>query len=121
MLGILVALKGRGIHFMHGTHWGDDAPGALIGKYMLHFADGTSVKRPQVLGRDVLELHAEPPPPGDGNATMACRYNAQMVYLMPIQRIFRVTTCVIHIWRPKFSAWILFPLRKLNRPSSSRS
>ena len=72
MLGIPVAAKGQRIHFLHGTFWGQDTPATLIGKYVLHFADGTALEQPIVLGRDVLDTHAEPPPPGNGNARMAC-------------------------------------------------
>ena len=72
MLGIPMASKGQRIRLLHGTFWGQDAPGTAIGKYVLHFADGTTLERPLVLGRDVLDTHAEPPSPGDGNAKMAC-------------------------------------------------
>ena len=72
MLGIPVALKGRRIHLLHGTIFGGFDPlGTPIGKYVLHFADGTALERPLVLGRDVLDTRADPPPPGAANATMA--------------------------------------------------
>lgn len=77
MLGIPVALKGQRIRLLHGTFWGHDAPGTPIGKYVLHFADGTAIERPLVLGRDVLETKAEPPPPSSGNATVACDFKEQ--------------------------------------------
>jgi hypothetical protein len=82
MLGIPVALKGHRIHLLHGAMRGldapadkADAPGTPIGKYVLRFADGTALEKPIVLARDVLDIHAEPPVPGDGNARLGCDIN----------------------------------------------
>jgi hypothetical protein len=72
LLGIPVGVKGQRIRFLHGTFYGGFDPlNAPIGKYVLHFADGSALERPLIVGRDVLDTHADPPRPGDGGPAVA--------------------------------------------------
>jgi len=70
--GIRVGAKGGRVRFVQGVMWGmENRPGTPIGKYVLHYADGAVCERPLVLGRDALNWTAHPPPPGEGNPTVA--------------------------------------------------
>jgi hypothetical protein len=51
--GIKVRARGRVIHFLHGTQFGDDQS-PLIGSYVVHYADGSSETIPLVYGRNLL-------------------------------------------------------------------
>jgi tetratricopeptide (TPR) repeat protein len=70
--GIPLAAKAARIHFLQAVVWGnEDPPGMTIGKYVLHYADGSVLDRPLVLGRDVLDWHAASSPGSAGDPTAA--------------------------------------------------
>jgi hypothetical protein len=49
------------IHFLHAAIWGLDPVGTVIGKYVIHYADGTVDVKALVLGKDLLDWWTEPP------------------------------------------------------------
>ena len=70
--GIPLAAKAARIHFLQAVVWGnEDPPGMTIGKYVLHYADGSVLDRPLVLGRDALDWHALSVSSGVGDPTVA--------------------------------------------------
>jgi hypothetical protein len=55
--GILVGRHVQRLHFLHGTHW-HTRNGRIIGNYVLHYADGSSVVLPIRYGVDVVDWWA---------------------------------------------------------------
>jgi hypothetical protein len=59
--GLPVKGKLHRIHFLHAAIWGFDPVGTVIGKYVIHYADGTEEVKPLVLGKDLLDWWTQPP------------------------------------------------------------
>jgi hypothetical protein len=59
--GLPIAKKCSRIHFLHAAIWGFDPPGTVIGKYVIHYADGAMDEKPLVLGKDALDWWTKPP------------------------------------------------------------
>jgi hypothetical protein len=51
---IRVEQRGRKLHFLHGTGW-SDPDGTVIGRYIIHFANGDQRQVPMILGADVYD------------------------------------------------------------------
>jgi hypothetical protein len=53
---IKVGQRGRKVHFLQGTGWvRTDPDGTVIGKYVVHFANGEQREIPIILGADVYD------------------------------------------------------------------
>jgi tetratricopeptide (TPR) repeat protein len=52
VLGIGVGQRGLRLHFLHGCGWPGNE-GDLVARYIIRYADGTSVEAPVVYGRDL--------------------------------------------------------------------
>jgi hypothetical protein len=52
--GIPINQKARRLHFLQGTHW-HPRDGALIGRYIVNYVDGTRVPIPIRYGQDVVD------------------------------------------------------------------
>jgi WD40 repeat protein/Flp pilus assembly protein TadD len=61
LTGIPVAGTWRRIHFLHGAIGAPNLTNTVIGKYVFHYADGTTQERPIVVGSDVLDWWKRPP------------------------------------------------------------
>ncbi|NOS71586.1 MAG: hypothetical protein HOP33_16880 [Verrucomicrobia bacterium] len=59
--GVPTLRKCGRVHFLHGVIRGYNPTNTVIGKYVFHYADGTSQERPLVLGKDVLDWWTLPP------------------------------------------------------------
>ena len=60
------------IHFLHGAVCAfNERLGTVLGKYILHYADGAIEERPIVIGEHVLDVCATPPKAGEGGPTVA--------------------------------------------------
>jgi WD40 repeat protein len=59
--GLPVNGKLHRIHLLHAAIWGFDPVGTVIGKYVIHYADGTEDVKPLVLGKDLLDWWTQPP------------------------------------------------------------
>jgi WD40 repeat protein/serine/threonine protein kinase len=70
VVGIPLEGKVLRINFLHGAIWGTGPAGTVIGKYVIHYADGSAQERPIVLGTDVLDWF-EKPPTGSGELRVA--------------------------------------------------
>jgi len=57
--GIPVNRKGRRLHFLQACGWSAE-PGAKLGKYVIHYADGQTRSAPILYGRNVLDWWARP-------------------------------------------------------------
>jgi WD40 repeat protein/serine/threonine protein kinase len=64
VIGLPVKGKVHRIHFLHSAIRGSDRTGTVVGKYVIHYADGTIDDRPLVLGNDVLDWWTKPPDSG---------------------------------------------------------
>jgi hypothetical protein len=60
--GLPTSRECRRVHFLHGAiRGGLDPAGTEIGKYVLHYADGTTEERALRLGKEVLDWTTDPP------------------------------------------------------------
>ena len=66
--GMRVGRRAAALHFLHGAAW-DTPEGTVIGRYLVHYADGETVEVPLVFGRNIrdwmayLRDRAKPPMP----------------------------------------------------------
>ena len=84
--GIPVGQHGRRLHFLHAAI-GIEEPGAVIGRYVVHTADGGRSELPIRYGQEVVDWIADPLP---APAPLVVAWTgASRMY--PVLRLFRTT------------------------------
>lgn len=84
--GIVVGQPARRLHFLHGTTE-EAPPGTLVGRYLVHTADGARCEIPIRYGQDLLACHADLPL--GATSPVVAWTGANRMY--PVIRLFRTT------------------------------